>query len=144
MPRGQWQRALRDGTRCFRGDQEYENRVRDQILAAYLLLMVKSNLSNRHASILVEVRPRGVDDVHVLFLVALMKPGTLLSQGTMAMFQEDFDTSQHKRNLENSMRLTLNTCTSRRYFALYLPSIEFALVSCAQSSTKAVESWSHS
>ena len=105
MPRRQWQKFLRDLTGSCRGEHKYENRVgakrydswngvRDQILAAYLFLMVEPNLSNRHASILVEVRPRGVDDVHIFFLIALTKPGTLLSQGTMSMFQEEFDTSQ--------------------------------------------------
>lgn len=39
-------------------------------MVAYLAMVLEANLANLHAAVLLQVRPRGVNDRNVVFLVA--------------------------------------------------------------------------
>ena len=92
----------------------------------YLLLIKKPHLPRRHARILVQIRPGRVDDRDVVFLIACAEPINQIS---------------HHQSL-SSISCILG-CEPGRAAWIGEPSIEFALVNCAHSSTSSLGNASH-
>lgn len=129
-------------------------------LGTYQLLVMKSHLPDRHRPILLQIRPWRVDDRHIIPFVSCAQKEIyqqkLLQSGSRLI------TAQHCPSLPQPGKYKKTKCSlpqpppdvsfcqggkttdraQRVNLTANIPSIEFAFVSCAQSSSKSFGNWS--
>ena len=112
------------------------------LTSTHPLLIVEPNLSHRHRPVLLQVRPRRVDNRHIVPLVPYTRHITSATL-TSNVLEQDHTATSNKHPRASLYSRRCSALNKQRKSRTKVPSIEFALVNCAQSSTSSVGKLSH-